>query len=250
MKCPVCGTKLQGRYCPTCGGSTVDASEIDPHGDASKTPKSEFPKASTKQTGRAFLVAVVIVFTVAAAIAAILFSVILDNDSSRITINVTERQSSVSGGSRAASAGEQGTAGADASYAADSSESDAASRDSGNISASSHSSSDIISAESSASDTSITDSQSNAVSKAKSYLEILPLSRESLISVLEVDNFSREDAVYGVDNCGADWNEQAVKKAKLYLDVMSFSREQLINQLEFEGFTHEQAVYGAEANGL
>ena len=63
------------------------------------------------------------------------------------------------------------------------------------------------------------------------------------------EKFTEEESTYGVDNCGADWNEQAAKKAKEYLNTMSFSRSGLIEQLEFEGFTHEQAVYGVEAVG-
>ena len=93
-------------------------------------------------------------------------------------------------------------------------------------------------------------SQKNAVRKAKQYLDTMAFSYEGLISQLEFEQFSHDDAVYGVDNCGADWNEQAAKKAKSYLDTMAFSRESLIDQLEFDKFTYEQAVYGVEANGL
>ena len=71
-------------------------------------------------------------------------------------------------------------------------------------------------------------------------------SNQGLVDQLEYEGFSRAEAVYGVDNCGADWNEQAYQKALSYLDFTSFSKEGLIEQLEFEGFTHEQAVFGAE----
>lgn len=97
---------------------------------------------------------------------------------------------------------------------------------------------------------SATVSQQNAVKKAKSYLNFTAFSRKGLIEQLEFEGFTHDDAVYGVDNVGADWNEQAVKKAKSYLDFTAFSRKGLIEQLEFEGFTHEQAVYGTEQNGL
>lgn len=93
-------------------------------------------------------------------------------------------------------------------------------------------------------------SQKNAVRKAESYLSFSAFSRKGLIEQLEFEGFSNADAVYGVDNVGADWNEQAVKKAKSYLSFSAFSRKGLIEQLEFEGFTHAQAVYGAEQNGL
>lgn len=94
-----------------------------------------------------------------------------------------------------------------------------------------------------------TKGEENALKKAESYLEIMAFSRNGLIEQLEYEKFSHEEAIYGADNCGADWNEQAAKKAKSYLDIMSFSKDGLIEQLEFEGFTHEQAVYGVEQNG-
>lgn len=91
--------------------------------------------------------------------------------------------------------------------------------------------------------------QRNALSKAKSYLNAMAFSYTGLIKQLEFEKYSHEDAVYGADNCGANWNEQAAIKAKNYLDTMAFSRDGLIKQLEFEGFTHEQAIYGVTQNG-
>lgn len=91
--------------------------------------------------------------------------------------------------------------------------------------------------------------QKNALAKANSYLSMTAFSYSGLVKQLEFEKFSHEDAVYGADNCGADWNEQAVKKAKSYLALTSFSKDGLIRQLEFEGFTNAQAVYGAEQNG-
>ncbi len=95
----------------------------------------------------------------------------------------------------------------------------------------------------------LTTGQANALKQAKSYLDFSAFSYSGLISQLEYEQYSHEDAVFAADNCGADWNEQAVEKAKSYLEFSSFSRDGLIEQLEYEGFTHEQAVYGAEANG-
>lgn len=95
----------------------------------------------------------------------------------------------------------------------------------------------------------ITTGQRNALNQAKSYLEWSAFSYDGLVSQLEYEQYSHEDAVFAADNCGADWNEQAVKSAKSYLEFSSFSRDGLIEQLEYEGFTHEQAVYGAEQNG-
>lgn len=102
----------------------------------------------------------------------------------------------------------------------------------------------------STSTSSVTVSQLNAVSRAKEYLSIMSFSHDGLVEQLEYEKFSHEDAVYGADNCGADWYEQAERKAQEYLDVMSFSRDGLIDQLEYEGFTHEQAVHGVDAAGL
>lgn len=91
--------------------------------------------------------------------------------------------------------------------------------------------------------------QKNALKSAQSYLSFAAFSYEGLIEQLEFEEYSREDAVYAADHCGADWNEQAAKSAASYLKYSSFSRQGLIEQLEFEGFTHSQAVYGVEANG-
>ena len=91
--------------------------------------------------------------------------------------------------------------------------------------------------------------QSNALKRAKEYLEYMPFSYSGLIDQLEFEGYSYSEAEYAADNCGADWNEQAALKAADYLDFMSFSRSELIDQLEFEGFTYEQAVYGAKQNG-
>lgn len=96
----------------------------------------------------------------------------------------------------------------------------------------------------------ITTSQKNALRSAKSYLGYTAFSYSGLISQLEYEKYSSEDATYAADNCGADWNEQAAKAAKQYLDYTSFSREGLIDQLLFEGYTEEQAEYGVNSVSL
>lgn len=95
-----------------------------------------------------------------------------------------------------------------------------------------------------------TASESNALKMANQYLSTMPFSRSGLIDQLEYEQFSHSDAVYAVDNCGADWNLQAAKMAKNYLNTMSFSRGGLIDQLVYEGFTRDQAEYGATQAGL
>ena len=72
-------------------------------------------------------------------------------------------------------------------------------------------------------DVNVTMGQKNALKKAKTYLNTMPFSKKGLISQLEFEGFSTEEATYGAENCGADWKEQAAKKAKSYLDLMAFS---------------------------
>jgi hypothetical protein len=93
-------------------------------------------------------------------------------------------------------------------------------------------------------------SQRNAVRSAKSYLGYSAFSRSGLIKQLEYEKFSNSDAVYGVDNSGADWYEQAAKSAEQYMDYSAFSRGSLIEQLKYEGFTQAQAEHGASTIGL
>jgi len=91
--------------------------------------------------------------------------------------------------------------------------------------------------------------EKNAAKKALDYLAYSAFSYSGLVEQLEYEGYTHEEAVYGVDKCGADWNEQAAKKAQDYLDYSSFSRDGLIAQLEYEGFTRQQAEYGAQAVG-
>ena len=91
--------------------------------------------------------------------------------------------------------------------------------------------------------------ENNALISAKQYLNTMAFSYSGLIEQLEYEGYTNSEAIYAVNNCGADWYEQAELSAKEYLDVMPFSRQGLIEQLEYEGFTHSQAVYGVEQNG-
>ena len=95
----------------------------------------------------------------------------------------------------------------------------------------------------------VTISQINALKTAKSYLSFQAFSYQGLIEQLEYEKFSHEDAVYGVENCGANWDQQAKKSAESYLSFQAFSYKGLIEQLEYEGFTHEQAIYGTDKCG-
>lgn len=77
----------------------------------------------------------------------------------------------------------------------------------------------------------------------------MAFSRSGLIKQLEYEGYSNSEAVYGADNCGANWKDQAVKSAETYMKYMSFSKTGLIEQLKFEGFTEEEAEYGAKGVG-
>ena len=106
------------------------------------------------------------------------------------------------------------------------------------------SSKETTSRPSSSSSAAATSGEKNALSKALQYLDYTAFSYSGLIEQLEFEGFSHSEAVYGVDHCGADWNEQAAKKAQQYLDYSAFSRPELIDQLLFEGFTQAEAEYG------
>jgi len=95
----------------------------------------------------------------------------------------------------------------------------------------------------------VTLGEKNALRNALDYLDYAPFSYSGLVEQLEFEGYTHKEAVYGVDNCGADWNEQAALMAKSYLDYSSFSRDGLLEQLEFEGFTRQQAEYGVQSVG-
>lgn len=94
-----------------------------------------------------------------------------------------------------------------------------------------------------------TTGQKNALKSAKQYMNYSAFSYQGLIEQLEYEKYSHEDAVYAVNNCGADWNEQALKSAKSYLNYSAFSYSGLIGQLEYGKFTSDQAKYGADNCG-
>ena len=98
-------------------------------------------------------------------------------------------------------------------------------------------------------DSGLTLGKINALASAESYLWLLSFSYEGLIEQLEYEGFTREEAVYAADNCGANWNEEALESAESYLSYMAFSYSGLIDQLEYEKFTTAQATYAADNCG-
>lgn len=91
-----------------------------------------------------------------------------------------------------------------------------------------------------------TTSQKNAIREAVNHLNHSSFSKKGLISKLEFDGYSTEDATYAVEKCGANWNEQAKKFVESYLENKVVSRDGLIYQLETAGFTTAQATLGAD----
>lgn len=91
--------------------------------------------------------------------------------------------------------------------------------------------------------------QLNALTRALDYLDVMPFSRSGLIKQLEYEGYTKSEARWAVNNCGANWNLQAVLKAEEYLDFMTFSRSGLIDQLMYEGFSRSQAEYAVDNLG-
>ena len=95
----------------------------------------------------------------------------------------------------------------------------------------------------------VTKGMKNALKSAKSYISYSAFSRGGLIKQLLFEKYTEEEATYGADNCGANWNDEALECAKSYINYSSFSYAGLIKQLEFEEFTTEEATYGADSCG-
>lgn len=91
--------------------------------------------------------------------------------------------------------------------------------------------------------------ESNALKHALQYLSYSAFSHDGLVEQLKYEGYTDSEAVYGADNCGADWNEQALSKAQNYLSMAAFSYSGLIEQLEYEKFSNDQAVYGVDNCG-
>jgi hypothetical protein len=102
------------------------------------------------------------------------------------------------------------------------------------------------------------DWNAQALAAAKGYLsDGQGFSQAGLIQQLTSSSgnqFTQDQAQYGVDNAGADWNAQAVMAAKGYMSSgMGFSRDSLIQQLTSaygNQFTEDQAEYAAGQVGL
>lgn len=92
----------------------------------------------------------------------------------------------------------------------------------------------------------------NALIKAKSYSEIMHMSKaaiyDQLISVYG-EQFPADAAQYAIDNITADWNANALAKAKTYQNTMHMSKDAVYDQLTSEygeKFTKEEAQYAID----
>lgn len=89
----------------------------------------------------------------------------------------------------------------------------------------------------------------NALAKAKSYSEVMHMSKQGIYDQLVSEygeNFPAEAAQYAIDNLDADYKANALEKAKSYYESMNMSkegvREQLVSEYG-EQFTQEEADY-------
>ena len=97
--------------------------------------------------------------------------------------------------------------------------------------------------------TAISSRESRVLEKARSWLQYSAFSHDGLIKRLESDHCSKEEATYGADNCGADWNQQALRSAHSWLRYSPFSHDGLVKRLKADDFSKEQATYGADNCG-
>ncbi len=89
-----------------------------------------------------------------------------------------------------------------------------------------------------------------AVRAVRDCLEYQPLSYSRIVELLIQGGYTEEEAHYGADHCGADWNEQALKRAGEYLEYSLFSYTRLVDFLgQYDGFSKEEAVYAADHCG-
>ncbi len=86
-----------------------------------------------------------------------------------------------------------------------------------------------------------------AMKEALGYLESGSFSKKGLIEQLEYDGYTKSQAQYAADHCGANWLEQAKKEVKSYLASSGYSRRGLIEQLEYDGYTAEEAQVAVDS---
>lgn len=89
----------------------------------------------------------------------------------------------------------------------------------------------------------------SALSKAKSYSDVMHMSKQGIYKQLTSEygeKFSAEAGQYAIDNLVVDYKENALAKAKDYQSTMNMSPEAIRDQLTSENgeqFTQEEADY-------
>lgn len=85
-----------------------------------------------------------------------------------------------------------------------------------------------------------------ALELAKSYIEASTFSKSGLIKQLEYEGYTKKEATYAANRCGADWNEEAIEFA---LKHTPCSKESLESYLSCFGFTSSQIKFALKEIG-
>ena len=94
--------------------------------------------------------------------------------------------------------------------------------------------------------------QKNALVKAKSYSDLMHMSKRGIYEQLTSEygeGFTAEEAQYAIDNLEVDYKANALAKAKSYQETMHMSKSAVYEQLvsEYgEKFTAEEAQYAVD----
>lgn len=92
----------------------------------------------------------------------------------------------------------------------------------------------------------------SALEKAKTYAEIMHMSKAGIYDQLTSEygeKFPAEAAQYAIDNINHDWKANALEKAKTYAETMAMSDSAIYDQLiseHGEKFTPEEAQYAID----
>lgn len=101
-------------------------------------------------------------------------------------------------------------------------------------------------------DTSVPKEYRNALRSAKTYSDMMHMSKQGIYDQLTSeygDQFDVEAAQYAIDNIKGDYLESALKSAKNYQETMSMSKDAIYDQLTSEygeKFTVEEAQYAID----
>ena len=101
-------------------------------------------------------------------------------------------------------------------------------------------------------DTSVPKEYRNALRSAKTYSDMMHMSKQGIYDQLTSeygDQFDVETTQYAIDNIKGDYLESALKSAKNYQETMSMSKDAIYDQLTSEygeKFTAEEAQYAID----